>query len=94
MLSLNLESLSASDRTGVDIFVIAQLYWRCCSPAGSLFHEKRTRKNKCVKEGGATEHTHRLRNRHGPMGAQRCLSQNELLWSAVSTDVISVRSSV
>ncbi len=26
-----------------------------------------------VKEGGAPEHTHRLRNRHGPMVAQRCL---------------------
>ncbi len=27
-----------------------------------------------VKEGGASEHTHRLRNRHGPTVAQRCLA--------------------
>ncbi len=26
-----------------------------------------------IKEGGAPEHTHRLRNRRGPMAAQRSL---------------------
>ncbi len=48
--------------------------WRCCSPACPLLNEKRTGKKQLrVREGGAIEHTHRLRNRHGPMGAQRCL---------------------
>ncbi len=48
--------------------------WRCCSPSWPLLNEKRFReKNLHVKEGGASEHTHRLHNRHGPMVAQRCL---------------------
>ncbi len=47
---------------------------RCCSPAWPPLNEKRTGKKKShIKEGGASEHTHRLRNRHGPMVAQRCL---------------------
>ncbi len=43
--------------------------WTCCSPAWPLLNEKRSGKKKNV----FPEHTHRLRNRHGPMVAQRCL---------------------
>ncbi len=69
--------------------------WRCCSPAWPLLNEKRTGGKKSrVKDGGVPEHTHRLRNRHGPMVAmvapkQRCLgaktnSPESSLWWAVS----------